>query len=109
MRQNEIIDDKEASQMLNIKDNLIDYYGEKLELGEEKQLIENCVVDDIKVERFSHEFECDIQGNTRPEGGDYFLTIRLFLDSGKILCFCGADSICDGYIEIWCEQQNEQL
>ena len=82
---------------------MIDYYDEELELGEEKHLIENCVITDIQIERFSYEFECDIQGNIRPEGGDYFSTIRLYLDSGKVLCFRGADSICDGYIEIWCE------
>lgn len=92
-----------AGVILNIKNEVVDYYCEEFNLGEEKELIENRMVKDIKIERFSDEFECNIKGEIRPEGGDYFSSIRIFLDSGKTLCFCGADSICDGYIEAWCE------
>ena len=97
------IEDEDEKRILTIKDEIIDYYGEEFNLGEEKQMIENCILSDIKIERFSSEFEYNIQGDVRPNGGDYFSTIRLYLNSGKVLCFCGADSILDGYIEIWCE------
>ena len=69
-----------------------------------KEEIENCKIIGVTVDRFSHAFECNpCTGEMRPEGGDYFSTIRLFLDSGTTLCFCGEDSISDGYMDMWCE------
>ena len=95
--------------VLSIKDRRIDYYSENDYYPGffnpiKKEEIENCKVVKIDVERFSSAFECDpCTEEIRPEGGDYFSTIRIYLDSGLALCFCGADSILDGYIEVWCE------
>lgn len=68
-----------------------------------KQEIQGRIITDISVERFSDAFECNPDGDMRPAGGDYFSTIRLFLHKGKTLCLRGADSIIDGYSEMWCE------
>ena len=68
-----------------------------------KDDIEGRTISKITVDRFSHAFECNIQGDERPEGGDYFSTIKLHLDNGMILCFCGADAEADGYVFSWCE------
>ena len=99
----EIFKDDRAAHVIGIKNCLVDYYCEEFGDGIEKELIENCKIVDIQVERFSDAFEYNIHGDMRPQGGDYFPTIRVFLDSGKVLCFCGASAILDGYIEIWCE------
>ena len=79
-----------------------DYYQEEFGDGIKKDDIEGRIINRIEVSRFSSAFECTPQGDMRADGGDYFSTIKLCLDSGIDLCFCGADSICDGYIEIWC-------
>ena len=89
--------------ILRIKEYVNDYYGEEFGSGEKKEDIEDNVIRDITVERFSHAFEYNIRGDMRPEGGDYFSTIRLHLESGKTLCFVGDDAIVDGYIRYWCE------
>ena len=89
--------------MLQIKNALQDYYDEEFEDGVRKELIEGRIITGIDIERFSEEFECNCQGETRPAGGDYFSTIRICLDSGTTLCLCGDDAIIDGYIRFWCE------
>ena len=59
-------------------------------------------VEDICISRFSHEFEINPSTReTRPDGGDYFSAITVVLSSGREFNICAADSICDGYIEIW--------
>lgn len=99
----EIVKDDEIAHVISLKNDMVDYYCEEFGDGIKKELIENCKIEDIQVERFSDAFECNTNGDMRPKDGDYFSTIRVFLDSGKVLCFCGADSVLDGYIEIWCE------
>lgn len=90
--------------VMNIRNIVHDYYDEEFGVGVKKELIENCVINKIEVERFTEAFECNpITEEVRPDGGDYFSTIRIYLDSGVILCLCGAESICDGYTYIWCE------
>lgn len=90
--------------VINIRNVIHDYYSEEFECGIKKELIENCKIVDIQIERFSEAFECNgATGEMRPDGGDYFSTIRLYLDSGVVLCLCGVDSITDGYVEVWCE------
>ena len=79
--------------------NYFDYDG-----SVKKEDIEGRTVINITVDRFSHEFDYNIQGDLRPEGGDYFSTIRLHLDNGMCLCFCGEDAIMDGYVRVWCEK-----
>ncbi len=60
------------------------------------------VISDIRIHRFSHEFEINPStGETRPDGGDYFSVITIVLSSGKEFNICAADTICDGYVEIW--------
>ena len=88
-----------------MKSLLVDYYGEEFGYGEDKDQIEGRIILDVSVERFSEAFRCGKTGKMRPAGGDYFSTIRLFLDSGKILCSTGLDDITDGWNEMWCESQ----
>lgn len=86
--------------IIDIRNDIENYF----DYGVKKELIEGCKIESIEIKHFSHAFECNpVTGEMRPDGGDYFSTIKLNLDSGKALCFCGASSICDGYIEIWCE------
>lgn len=100
----EISQNKDVADIINIRNLVVDYYAEEFERGVKKELIENCKITGIEIERFSEAFECNgATGEERPEGGDYFSTIRLQLDSGISLCFCGADSLFDGYIDVWCE------
>ena len=68
-----------------------------------KEDIEDNVILEVTVERFSHAFEHNIQGDMRLGSGDYFSTIRLHLESGKILCFAEDEAVADGYIRYWCE------
>ncbi len=59
-------------------------------------------ISDIHVKRFSHEFEINPStGETRPNGGDYFSVITVFLSSGQEFCVCAVDSFFDGYIQVW--------
>ena len=59
-------------------------------------------IKDIRIDRFSHEFESNPStGETRPDGGDYFSLITVVLTSGQEFNICASDTICDGYIEIW--------
>ena len=100
----EISQDRFVAEMLHIKDDPVNYYGSAHGSEVKQEKIENCKITKIGVERFSHSFECNpCTGEGRPEGGDYFATIRLYLDSGTVLCICGASSICDGGTEVWCE------
>ena len=72
------------------------------EYAETKHLVEGCKVLSVSVERFSDAFivsECTEE--VRPEGGDYFSVIRLCLDSGTTLCYCGYDE----YTEYWSEDK----
>jgi hypothetical protein len=56
----------------------------------------------VEVERFSEEFEINPStGETRPAGGDYFSKITIHFENGGKFYFCAADSICDGYMEVW--------
>ena len=57
-------------------------------------------ISSIEVERFSSMIELT-EDAKRPAGGDYFGTIKLVLDNGVEICFCGADALCDGYIQLW--------
>ena len=95
---------KTIADVINIRNVIHDYYSEEFELGIKKELIEGCKIVDIQIERFSEAFECNgATGEMRPDGGDYFSTIRICLDSGVVLCLCGVDAITDGYVEVWCE------
>ena len=59
-------------------------------------------ISDIRVERFSHGFEINPStGEARPDGGDYFSVITVVLSSGDLFHICAADTIFDGYIEVW--------
>ncbi len=89
--------------LFNVRDVLVDYYGEEFGDGVEKELVENRKIIDIKIDRFSEEFECNTQGDIRPAGGDYFDTIRICMDSGLSLCICGEAAIMDEYVDVWCE------
>ena len=102
--EDEVSQNKDAADMINIKNVLVDYYDTEFSRGVKKEEIENCKIIKVEVERFSCAFECNpVTEEIRPDGGDYFSTIRMHLDSGVTLCFCGADSITDGYVEVWCE------
>ena len=93
-----------AMRTIEIRDNFVDYYCEEFGAGVKKELIEGSKIKSIEIERFSESFECNpCSGEMRPDRGDYFSTIRIHLDSARTLCLRGADSIFDGYIEIWCE------
>lgn len=99
-----LMKDEDAAYLFNIRNEMQDYYEEELELGIKKALIENCKIEDIQIERFSEAFECNsATGEMRPEGGDYFSVIRIYLDRGVTLCLCGVDAITDGYVKVWCE------
>ena len=89
--------------VIDLRNRIQDYYCEEFEEGICKELIENCKIVDIQIERFSDAFECNTNGDIRPAGGDYFSTIRITLDSGVVLCLCGVDSVTDGYVEVWYE------
>ena len=66
--------------------------------------IKNHKIVSVDVKRFSDEFDIDYaRGVCRPNGGDYFSTISITLDNGVKICICGADAMCDGYIELWAE------
>lgn len=66
--------------------------------------IKNHKIVSVDVRRFSEEFDIDFaRGTCRPAGGDYFSTISITLDNGVRICLCGADALCDGYIELWAE------
>ena len=100
----EIQQDRFVTQMLqNKEEDDENYYSGPFECGATKDEIDGRIIKRISVKRFSDSFESDIYGNRRPKGGDYFSVIRLHLDSGTVLCFCGASGICDGYTDIWCE------
>ena len=59
-------------------------------------------ITDIRINRFSHEFEINPStGETRPDGGDYFSVITIVLSSGQEFNICAADTFFDGYVEIW--------
>ena len=95
---------KELKWVVESRNEIIDYFGEEFGDGIKKELIEGCTIKDIQIERFSEAFECNgPTGEMRPEGGDYFSTIRMHLNSGIVLCLCGAPALWDGYIEYWCE------
>lgn len=103
-KKEEIEKDRKVAYTMGWRSYVFDYYGEEFGVGEKKELIEGCKVIDITVERFSTAFECDaVTGKMRPDGGDYFSTIRIYLDSGKKICLCGESALCDGYVSIWCE------
>ena len=89
--------------LLQIKDRVNDYYNKEFDRGEDKESIEGCKITKISVERFSEQFEYNLEGDIRPEGGDYFSTIRIYLDGGTIFCICGAPAVLDGWVYIWCE------
>lgn len=97
LRQNDRVD-----AVMSIRDNIINYF--EFCDSVKKEDVEGQTVIKVTVDRFSHAFEYNIQGDERPEGGDYFSTIKLYLDNGMILCFCGADAEADGYICSWCEK-----
>lgn len=88
--------------VMNYREEIPNYF--EFDDSVKKDDIEGREVVDITVDRFSHAFEYNIRGDERPEGGDYFSTIRLHLDNGLKLCFCGADAEADGYIFSWCEK-----
>ena len=102
-KKEELVKDQDVEYLVNIRDRRYDYYSEEFERGIKKELIEDCKIVDIQVDRFSKAFECNTNGDMRPDGGDYFSTIRIYLDSGVVLCLCGVDSITDGYVEVWYE------
>ena len=59
-------------------------------------------IEDIHVKCFSQEFEINPStGETRPEGGDYFSTITIYLENDKEFYICAASPMCDGGIDVW--------
>ena len=103
-KKEEIVNNQDVAYIVNIRNKIHDYYSEEFDRGINKELIENCKIVDIQVDRFSEAFECNgATGEMRPDGGDYFSTVRVCLDSGIVLCLCGVDSITDGYVEVWYE------
>ena len=100
----EMADDEDIAYASRLSNNLTRRFQKKI--GDDTNgSIENSLITDIQTERFSDEFEINTKGDVRPQGGDYFSTIRVILDSGKVLCFCGVDAEFDGYIEIRCESR----
>lgn len=100
----DVSQNQETAKIINYRNVIQDYYAAEFERGVKKELIEERRIEKIEIERFSESFECNAStGKTRPDGGDYFSDIRLYLDSGLMLCLCAADSTMDGYIELWCE------
>ena len=70
-------------------------------ISEEKFPYIGQAIKDIRIDRFSHEFEINPStGETRPDGDDYFSKITVVLSSGQEFNICAADTFCDGYIEI---------
>ena len=99
----ELEEDDDAAFTIHTRNEVNDYYDEEFGDGEKREWIENCKITEITVDRFSEAFEYNTNGDVRPAGGEYFSAIRFRLDSGKTLCFCGVDSITDGYVQVWCE------
>ena len=100
----EMLQNRFFASIINMKYETEDYYNIKLDSGIRSAEIEGRMVNRISVEQFSEAFECNpVTGEIRPEGGDYFSTIRLCLDGGRTLCFCGANSMANGYTCVWCE------
>ena len=97
----EIKNEDGAEKIITIRDHIINYFEFCDDVKRED--IEGQVITDITVDRFSHSFEYNIQGDEHPDGGDYFSTIRVSLKNGLTLCMRGDDAICDGYICYWCE------
>lgn len=102
-KKDEILRKDEAAHVVKIRDEAHDFFGREFGDGIDRKYIEDRKIVDVIVERFSHSFELDVQGNERPDGGDYFSNIRVLLDSGLTICFCGGDGIVDGYLFIRCE------
>lgn len=103
----ELQQDELVEYVMRLRDEIINYF-EYDDDSVKKEDIEGRTVTDISVDRFSSAFEYNIQGDMRPEGGDYFLTIRLHLDNGMRLCFCGSDAGSDGYICSWVETMRDK-
>ena len=102
----ELQQDEEVERVMRVRDSVTNYFT--FDDSVKKEDIEGRTVTDISVDRFSCAFEYNIQDDMRPEGGDYFLTIRLYLDNGMRLCFCGADAEADGYIFSWVETMRDK-
>lgn len=65
-------------------------------------------VERISVNGFSKSYETNgATGARAPEGGDYFSTIRFHMENGIDLCLCGASAICDGWMDVWIEDDND--
>ena len=65
----------------------------------------NTAVENISVKAFSYgHYRDSVSDEFRPEGGDYFSTIKLHLQNGMRLCICGKDSVHDGYMDVWEEE-----
>ena len=100
----EVSQNENIHYMINKLERIIDYRERGFARDAKQEEIENCKIIKITVNQFSSAFECNpVTEEIRPDGGDYFSTIRLYLDSGTVLCFCGEDSMADGYITVWCE------
>lgn len=62
----------------------------------------NCKISDISIERFSKAFEINpVTEEMRPEGGDYFKTITVYLENGKKFYISGMSADYDGYVSVW--------
>lgn len=105
-KKEEVMEHEDWAFVVDCRNHYHDYFCEEFqrgfERGVEREYIEGCKITDIKVDRFSEAFEYTLQGDMRPDGGDYFSTISLYLDSGVILSFCGEAAMMDGYIRVWC-------
>ena len=87
-----------------IKDREIPGYFFEEKGGENKDDFENHIIKQITVDRFSHAFEINgATGEMKPDDGDYFSTIRIFLDNERVIGFQGCDAISDGYVYYWTE------
>ena len=66
--------------------------------------IKNRKIVSIDVEHSTEGFCINESNDTfRPDGGDYFNTVTITLDSGVRICIRGADASYDGYTTIWAE------
>ena len=82
--------------ILGHSEPLINRIPHELEKNDYLKSIDKTI-EEVVIERFSHEFEYNCEGDIRPEGGDYFATV-IFTTSDKGLLICAQDAIYDGWL-----------
>ena len=99
----EVYNNEETESVINRRNEILNYFT--FHDSVKREDVEGRKIVNITIEQFSHSFESSINGDIRPDGGDYFSTIKVHLDNRLNLCFCGADADCDGYVISWCETE----